>query len=56
MVEEGFKNCSSCKKEIDEGYAEFKCPACGNEKIIRCRSCRTLGVEYTCDKCGFVGP
>lgn len=55
-AEKDLKECNSCKKGVDEGYVEFSCPSCGKEDIIRCRSCRVLGVNYTCPKCGFTGP
>ncbi|OYT27886.1 MAG: RNA-binding protein [Candidatus Altiarchaeales archaeon ex4484_96] len=50
------KKCTSCEKEVDERYTEFKCPKCGKETIVRCSSCRVLGVNYTCSACGFTGP
>lgn len=34
----------------------FKCPKCGGAEISRSRKARELSKEYTCPKCGFVGP
>ena len=34
----------------------FKCPACSDADISRSRKARELSKEYTCPKCGFVGP
>lgn len=50
------KKCSSCGREVKSRYSEFKCPQCGEEKIVRCEDCRTLATKYTCGKCGFTGP
>ncbi len=50
------KKCTSCEQEVDTKYTEFKCPECSEETIVRCSSCRILGVSYTCPKCGFTGP
>lgn len=50
------KKCGSCGMEVMESYVEFECPQCGEGIIVRCKSCRVLGVKYVCDKCGFKGP
>ncbi|MBD3388702.1 MAG: RNA-binding protein [Candidatus Altiarchaeales archaeon] len=50
------KKCSSCGKEVMFKYAEFSCPQCSGEKIVRCESCRSLASNYSCSKCGFKGP
>ena len=34
----------------------FKCPKCGESEISRSKNARELSKEYTCPKCGFVGP
>jgi len=44
-------------KVINEvGSTTFKCPSCGKSEISRTRKARELSKEYTCDKCGFIGP
>lgn len=50
--------CGSCGKrvETESFWAEFPCPACKGEKIIRCERCRRLANSYKCGKCGFEGP
>lgn len=50
--------CGSCGKrvETESFWAEFPCPACSGEKIIRCERCRRLANSYKCGKCGFEGP
>ncbi len=50
--------CSSCNKPItpSEKGVVFPCPNCGDVIIWRCKSCRSMGVPYTCPKCGFSGP
>ncbi|MBS3133972.1 RNA-binding protein [Candidatus Woesearchaeota archaeon] len=48
--------CNSCKKQILEGAALFKCPECGKSVIVRCKHCREIAARYTCEKCGFSGP
>ena len=40
----------------DAADIEFDCPSCGNAKIGRSSQARSLGKEYTCPKCHFVGP
>ncbi|MBI5159513.1 RNA-binding protein [Candidatus Micrarchaeota archaeon] len=49
------KNCSSCGKQTRE-CVEFICPACGEEKIVRCKHCREIVNPYSCKKCGRTGP
>ena len=50
--------CSSTKERIanDEGNAQFPCPKCGEETIVRSARARKLGMKYSCSKCGFTGP
>ncbi len=50
--------CTSCGGNVVAGdnYSRFKCPACGEEEILRCNSCKTTANKYTCKKCGFTGP
>jgi len=50
--------CTSCGADLlgDQNFVQFKCPSCGEEKIFRCSRCKRLSNEYTCKKCGFVGP
>ncbi len=50
------KVCSSCNREVTGEAAEFKCPECGNAKIVRCAHCRKTVKTYKCQECGFVGP
>ena len=38
------------------GDITFKCPNCGDVEISRTRRARQLSKEYTCTKCGFIGP
>ncbi len=40
----------------DFGSVTFKCPKCGEVEISRSRKARELVKEYTCPKCGFIGP
>ncbi|MFN3527701.1 MAG: zinc finger domain-containing protein [Candidatus Altarchaeaceae archaeon] len=47
--------CQTCGRETNE-VTRFPCPNCGETEIIRCKSCRILGRQYTCPKCGFTGP
>ncbi|MBI4140050.1 DUF1610 domain-containing protein [Candidatus Woesearchaeota archaeon] len=51
-------NCNSCNKPIsnDNGSAKFPCPKCGQQKIVRCTSCRKSGAQYSCPECNFTGP
>ena len=50
--------CVSCgrKVESEQNWVEFKCPGCGKTRILRCEKCKKLENQYTCEKCGFVGP
>lgn len=44
-------------KIINEaGNVIFKCPNCADADIARSRKARELAKEYSCPKCGFVGP
>ncbi|MBI2584041.1 MAG: DUF1610 domain-containing protein [Candidatus Aenigmarchaeota archaeon] len=49
--------CSSCNLELEteERWTRFKCPACGENEIKRCDTCRKRGILYRCE-CGFEGP
>ncbi|MEM0492996.1 MAG: zinc finger domain-containing protein [Candidatus Thermoplasmatota archaeon] len=50
------ETCVSCGKGLlEKGSTTFICPMCDNI-IGRCSSCREQSVEYTCPKCGFIGP
>lgn len=40
----------------ESGSVTFKCPNCGEAEISRSKQARSLGKEYVCPKCGFVGP
>lgn len=40
----------------ESGSATFKCPACSGTEISRSKKARELVKEYTCPKCGFIGP
>jgi hypothetical protein len=40
----------------DPSRVIFKCPKCGDADIARSGKARNLSKEYTCPKCGFVGP
>jgi predicted RNA-binding Zn-ribbon protein involved in translation (DUF1610 family) len=50
--------CKSCGKnvEAERNWVEFTCPACGEDKIIRCEHCKKVVISYKCSKCGFAGP
>ncbi len=50
--------CSSCGISLlgDKNFVQFKCPSCDKEMIFRCSKCKILSNEYTCKKCGFIGP
>ena len=50
--------CASCGKSItnDPGNAQFKCPQCGKQEIVRCLHCRKIAAKYKCPECDFVGP
>ena len=49
------EHCLSCGKDVCaiNNSIAFDCPKCG-AKIVRCGSCRGLGINYEC-KCGFKG-
>jgi len=40
----------------EPGNITFKCPSCFGVEISRTKRARAMGKEYTCPKCGFVGP
>lgn len=40
----------------DPADITFDCPKCDDAKIGRSKQARALGKEYTCPKCGFIGP
>ncbi|MFW6285674.1 MAG: zinc finger domain-containing protein [Nanoarchaeota archaeon] len=40
----------------EKGSVTFKCPACGETEVSRSKKARELSKEYTCTKCGFIGP
>ena len=50
--------CTSCQVNVfgKKSFVKFYCPNCGEELIVRCSTCKALGREYKCKKCGFVGP
>jgi predicted RNA-binding Zn-ribbon protein involved in translation (DUF1610 family) len=48
------EECISCGKKDFNGIS-FPCPKC-KTKLTRCQKCRDLSIDYTCPKCGFVGP
>ena len=50
------KRCSTCNRELINEFVEFKCPACGKSRMVRCMSCEQNTVNYTCTECGFIGP
>jgi predicted RNA-binding Zn-ribbon protein involved in translation (DUF1610 family) len=50
------KICSSCNKEVNFDFTEFKCPKCEKTTITRCDHCKTTTKEYKCSECGFIGP
>jgi len=51
------EKCISCGANIsnDNEAANFPCPNCKKEQIVRCGACRKQGVVYKC-KCEFEGP
>ena len=55
MVESKFDEYGN-KIINEEGSITFMCPNCGEAEISRSRKARELSKEYTCPKCGFVGP
>lgn len=40
----------------EAGSVTFMCPKCSGAEISRSRRARDLSKEYTCPKCGFIGP
>lgn len=40
----------------DGSSVQFPCPACDDYTIVRSKQSRQIVVQYTCPKCGFVGP
>lgn len=50
--------CSTCKTHVmaRDNFVQFDCPECGEERIVRCRSCKNISNRYVCSKCGFSGP
>lgn len=40
----------------EAGSVTFKCPKCNGTEISRSKKARELVKEYTCTKCGFIGP
>lgn len=55
MVEAKFDEYGN-KIVNERGSVSFKCPKCNDSEISRSRKARELSKEYTCPKCGFVGP
>ncbi len=49
------KKCTTCGRGSDD-YVEFTCPACSNQKLVRCKTCRENDNKYSCPACGFKGP
>ena len=50
------KTCISCNTVVTSDFVEFKCPKCGNVRIVRCETCRNASRQYKCGECGFEGP
>ncbi len=52
------KKCLSLNISItnDRGAVSFKCPSCKDYEIVRSTKARKIAANYTCPKCGFVGP
>jgi len=55
MVEAKFDEMGN-KLVNEPGSVTFKCPKCGEVEISRSKKARVLAKEYTCPKCGFIGP
>lgn len=55
---EAQKKCLSTNTRItnDSGSVTFVCPGCNDFEIVRSRKAREIVAQYTCPKCGFVGP
>ncbi|MBD3261922.1 MAG: RNA-binding protein [Candidatus Altiarchaeales archaeon] len=50
------QHCSSCGVEAFKAYVSFKCPACNEFEVVRCKDCRRQSAQYVCALCGFQGP
>lgn len=50
------KTCTTSNREVTTDFVEFKCPKCGEEKIVRSMHSRATALTYTCKSCGFTGP
>ncbi|MBN2203032.1 MAG: DUF1610 domain-containing protein [Candidatus Aenigmarchaeota archaeon] len=50
--------CTSCGENVvgQEEFVKFKCPACGEVEVIRCKKCKKMSNPYKCSACGFEGP
>ncbi|MBI2545403.1 MAG: DUF1610 domain-containing protein [Candidatus Aenigmarchaeota archaeon] len=50
--------CTTCNTNVlaRKNFVRFKCPKCGEVEIIRCSTCKNLGIKYTCSGCNFEGP
>ncbi|MBR9682342.1 MAG: DUF1610 domain-containing protein [Candidatus Aenigmarchaeota archaeon] len=50
--------CSTCGIRLigQEDFVKFKCPACSETTIVRCKMCKKLSKKYICEKCNFEGP
>ncbi|MGY0288331.1 MAG: RNA-binding protein [Thermoproteota archaeon] len=50
--------CVSCGRRVtyEKNVVVFKCPNCGEAKIVRCNKCREHVNDYVCPACGFRGP
>jgi len=50
--------CTTCKTHVmaKDNFVQFGCPSCGDEKIVRCQSCKNVSNRYVCKKCDFTGP
>lgn len=55
MVEAKFDEYGN-KMVNDAANITFKCPKCSEVDISRSKNARELSKEYTCPKCGFIGP
>ncbi|MBI2542763.1 MAG: DUF1610 domain-containing protein [Candidatus Aenigmarchaeota archaeon] len=50
--------CTSCRINVlaKKNFVKFSCPKCGEVDIVRCSTCKNLGIKYSCNKCDFEGP
>jgi len=50
--------CTTCRTHVmaKDNFVQFGCPSCGDEKIVRCQSCKNVSNRYVCKKCDFTGP